>query len=97
LQRAARAQHWNRRRDLRNDRRLGRRSDGNSATAAPFQELDHGIALMRIQGTELVLHVDTGLAADVEQVFRLEIQLARQGKNTDFVLQAELLYSPSES
>jgi hypothetical protein len=52
----------------------------------------HGIALVRIQAAELVLDVDAGLAAQVEQVFALHVQLASQGINADFLsLQAELL------
>jgi hypothetical protein len=56
----------------------------------------HSITLFRVETAELVLHVETGLAAKVEQVFALHVQFARQGVDTDFVfLQAQLLYRHS--
>jgi hypothetical protein len=86
-------QHRNGGQDLGNDRRgLGRRSDGHSAST-PFQG-EHGIALVRSQATELVLHFDTGLAAKIDEIFALHVQFARQGINT-YSIQAELLYSLS--
>jgi hypothetical protein len=49
--------------------------------------------LFRIKAAELIFHVEAGLAAQVEQVFALHVQFARQGVDTDFLsLQAELLY-----
>ena len=76
--------------------RLGRRSDGHS-TAARFSQLHDGIPLVRIQTAELVLHLDTGLAAEINKIFALEIEFFRQGINADFLLQMQLLYSQSSS
>jgi len=55
--------------------------------------LVHGIALIRVQATELVFDVDTGLATQVDQVLTFDVKFSRQGINTGFLLQAELLYS----
>jgi hypothetical protein len=49
------------------------------------------VALVGIQTAELVLHIKASLAAHVEQIFALHVQLARQGKDTNFLfLQAQL-------
>jgi hypothetical protein len=70
---------------------LGRGGHRHTATGALDHELD-GIALFRIQAAQLVLDVDTGLAAQVEQVLALHVQFARQGIDPYFLsLQAELL------
>jgi hypothetical protein len=47
--------------------------------------------LIRIEGTELIFHVDTGLAAHGEQVFALHVQLPSQREDAYFLfLQAQL-------
>jgi hypothetical protein len=53
--------------------------------------LDHD-DLIGIEGAELVLHIDAGLATHGEQVFALHVQLARQCEDAFFLaLQAQLL------
>ena len=88
-------QHRNRRHHLGDHRACGtgRRSDSRGGPPTSLEHLQHDIALVWIQTAELVLDVDTGLAAHVDQVFRLDIQLARQRIDTDFFLQSELLYT----
>jgi hypothetical protein len=50
------------------------------------------IALLWVEAAELVLDVEAGLAAQVEQIFALHVQLARQGINSYFLsLQEPLL------
>jgi hypothetical protein len=49
---------------------LGRSSDGHAA--ALYHLLNH-LALIRIQAAELILDIDPGLAAHVEQVFALHV------------------------
>jgi hypothetical protein len=83
--------------NLRNDRtdRLRRRSDSDSPATALLDQLHDGISLVGIEATQLIPHIETGLAAKIEQILGLQVQLARQGVNPDFLLQAELLYSRS--
>jgi hypothetical protein len=90
-------QHRNRGHNLGNDgaRLLGRR--GHRHTSTPLDQLHHGIALVRIQAAELILHVDTGLAAEINKIFALQIEFFRQGINADSLLQMELLYSQSRA
>ena len=71
--------------------RLRGRSNSDSRPA-PFYHLLDGITLFGIKAAQLIFHVEAGLAAQVEQVFALHVQFARQGVDTDFLsLQAELL------
>jgi hypothetical protein len=74
-----------------------RRSDsrGRGCAATPLEHLHDHITLVGIQAAELVLDIDTGLAAGVDEIFRLNVQLARQRIDTDFILQAKLLYTTS--
>jgi hypothetical protein len=56
-----------------------------------MHELNDGIALLGIQAAQLVLDVNTVLAAQVEQVFALHVQFTRQSINPNFLfLQAQL-------
>jgi hypothetical protein len=61
-----------------------------------LHKLHNAIAELGLNGAELILDVDTVLAAQGEQVFALHAQLARQGEDTNFLVsQAELpVYSP---
>lgn len=86
-----------------NDRDYGCRSGlwrrSRSCCSSPatgsafFQQDQNGIALIRIQAAQLVFDVDTGLATQVDQILTFDVKLSRQGINTGFLLQAELLYS----
>jgi hypothetical protein len=80
---------------LRDHRRRRPWRCSDSRTTAAFEHLHHSIALRRVQAAELVLHIETGLATEIEQVFRIDVQLARQRIDPDFILQAELLYTLS--
>jgi len=79
---------------LRDDAGRGsrrRRDSGRRATgAAFFEHQNNGIALLRFQVAELILHVETGLAAKIEKIFTFDIELARQCVYTNFLLQSEL-------
>jgi hypothetical protein len=74
--------------------RAGRRS-GSDPTTVPDQLFDL-VALLVGEAAELILHVKPSLAAQVEQVLALHVQLARQDINSNsffFLMQAELLLS----
>jgi hypothetical protein len=78
------------------DRRLcGRRSYAwsRSRPTTLLQQKHNGIALFRIQTAQLIFNVDARLTAHVDEIFTLDVELSRQGINTGFLLQAELLYS----
>ena len=68
---------------------LRRRHHGRTAT--PLDHELNGITLFRVEAAQLVFHIDAGLAAQVEQVFALHVQFARQGINTDFLFLQMLL------
>jgi hypothetical protein len=91
-------QYRNRGHNLGNDgaRLLGRRGHRHT-TSTPLDQLHYGIALVWIQAAELILHVDTGLAAEINKIFALQIEFFRQGINADSLLQMELLYSQSRA
>src|SRR5206468_6053153 len=60
--------------------------------ATPLYHLFDQVALLGIETAQLVLDVDAGLTAEVEQIFTLDVQLARQRIDADFLsLQAQLL------
>jgi hypothetical protein len=52
---------------LRDDRRRRLRGRSNSypGATATLEELDNGVALIRIQAAQLVFYVETGLAAQI--------------------------------
>jgi len=51
------------------------------------------VTLVRLQGAQLILHINACLAANGEQILTLHFQFARQRKYADLVfLQAQLLY-----
>jgi hypothetical protein len=79
------------RRDRRNAR-PGRPGHRHGCSAALHQHLN-GVTLFGVDAAELVLDIDPGLAAHVEQVFALHVEFARQGVDAYFLflLQAELL------
>jgi hypothetical protein len=85
--------------DDRNDRcrcRLDRRGTWSRSASAPWpflHEKHNSIALIRIQATKLILDVNACLPAQIDEILALDVQLSRQGINTGFLLQAELLYS----
>jgi hypothetical protein len=54
-------------------------------------QLLHHVPLIRVQGTELVFHIQPCLATDIQEIFALDVQLARQCENSNFLsLQAQL-------
>jgi hypothetical protein len=64
----------------------------SGSTATLLHELHDLIAHLRLNGTELILHINPVLAAQSHQVLGLYAQLPRQSENTNFLfLQAELL------
>jgi hypothetical protein len=70
----------------------GWRGDSDAASSLPHQLLQ-GITLLRLKVAQLVLNIDPVLAAQVEQVLALHVQLARQDVNSNFlsILQAARL------
>jgi hypothetical protein len=46
---------------------LWRRGDRH-ATSTPFGQLHDSITLVRIQTTQLILHLDAGLAAEINEI-----------------------------
>jgi hypothetical protein len=70
-------QNRNRRRDLR-DNRSGRpwrcrNRCGRTTGAAALDHLFDRVALLLIQTAELVLNVETGLVAEIEEIFGLDV------------------------
>jgi hypothetical protein len=89
--------HWGH--NLRNhgSGRLRRRRNGRTtpARATLLQHLHHDVALLRVKAAKLVLDVEPSLTAKVDQVLGLNVELARQCIDADFLLQAVLLYTRS--
>src|SRR5439155_21111023 len=74
----------------RQDRGRGLRRRGRGGPA--LDQLFDLVAHLRLDAAQLILHVDAVRAAEVEQVFTLQIQLTRQFVDTDFFFrQAGLL------
>src|SRR5437870_7347347 len=62
---------------------LGGRSHGYPAALSDHY-LD-GIALFRIQDAQLVLDIESGLAAKIQQIFTFDIQFLGQGIDSNFL------------
>jgi hypothetical protein len=61
--------------------------------ASALHEFHELIALLGLDGAELVLRVNAMLAAQGEQILALHVQLARQDINPDLLVrQAQLLW-----
>jgi hypothetical protein len=63
------------------------------AARAPFHQTDDLVTLFWLDAAELILDVNTVLAAQVEQILALQVQFSRQSVKTDLLfllLQAEL-------
>jgi hypothetical protein len=56
----------------------------------------NGVALLGVQAAKLVFHVDAGLTAQVEEVFTLHAQLARQRIDSYFLF-LQKHYSSADS
>jgi hypothetical protein len=71
-----------------------RRGCGHSNSATLAYEVLNRLDLFRLEVTELILDIQAMLAAQVEQILALHVQLARQGINSQFLfLQALLPYT----
>jgi hypothetical protein len=69
----------------------GFRGRGGRGPSPPLDQLNDLIADLGINAAQLVLHVDAGLATQIEQIFALHVQLASQRIDANFLfLQAEL-------
>jgi hypothetical protein len=59
--------------------------------AALLHQLHDQIAHLRLDGAELIFHINAVLATQIQQVLALHVQLTRQSENANFLfLQAEL-------
>ncbi len=74
---------------------FGRRRSGDSNPATLPHQVLNCLDLLGFKVAELILDIQAMLAAQVEQIFALHVQLARQGINSQFLfLQSLLPYTP---
>jgi hypothetical protein len=84
-----------RRKNRRN--RLGRGGRLGSNLRATLDHLFEGVALLMLQVAQLILHVETSLLAQLQQDLGIDVKLARQLVDADFLfLQAMLLFGATD-